>query len=340
MRLRNFDAQKHAAAGWRRLDPARLARLGVAPDLFDIGPMGGAPEPPCNGSAVGGRAAEVDIVSLRDARALRRQQQQGRPFLVERAFDPERLLGRNGTARATFVQRFGALRVSAGELPYASTYGVPEEALNVSDFVSRYMGLSSTTGEFGVGADGAPYASSSWPFERGPGSELNRPPYVFDSEVIDRERRGAARGRDRDRGSGTAASESLFTPLFSWLPDSLGHFGHGARRSRLRQLALGGPLSGAMPHFHPAAVNVLLFGAKLWVVWMPDDASFGAGHAADYFERAHKPRVANACRGGADAARAPAFVSFVQEPGDLVFVPAFWGHATVNLADSFAVAIE
>jgi hypothetical protein len=40
-----------------------------------------------------------------------------------------------------------------------------------------------------VGADGAPYASSSWPFERGPGSELNRPPYVFDSEVIDRERR-------------------------------------------------------------------------------------------------------------------------------------------------------
>jgi hypothetical protein len=120
----------------------------------------------------------------------------------------------------------------------------------------------------------------------------------------------------------------------------LGHFGHGVRRSRLRQLALGGPLSGAMPHFHPAAVNVLLFGAKLWVVFLPDDASFGAGHAADYFERAHKPRVANACRGGADAARAPAFVSFVQEPGDLVFVPAFWGHATVNLADSFAVAIE
>jgi hypothetical protein len=49
-------------------------------------------------------------------RALRRLQQAGRPFLVEQAFAPERLLGRNGTARATFVRRFGAMRVSAGEL--------------------------------------------------------------------------------------------------------------------------------------------------------------------------------------------------------------------------------
>ena len=95
-----------------------------------------------------------------------------------------------------------------------------------------------------------------------------------------------------------------------------------------------------MPHFHPAAINVLLFGAKLWTLFLPDNASFGAGHAADFFERAHRPRVANACRNGTGAERAPAFVSFVQEPGDLVYVPAFWGHATVNLADTFAVAIE
>ena len=85
-----------------------------------------------------------------------------------------------------------------------------------------------------------------------------------------------------------------------------------------------------MPHFHPAAVNVLIFGLKLWVLLLPADAAFSNAHAAAFFEHGHAPR----------AASGPPFISFLQEPGDVVFVPAHWGHATLSLADSFALALE
>lgn len=40
-----------------------------------------------------------------------------------------------------------------------------------------------------------------------------------------------------------------------------------------------------------------------------------------------------------DELRVPHY-AFIQEPGDLVYIPPLWGHAILNLADSFAIAIE
>jgi hypothetical protein len=87
-----------------------------------------------------------------------------------------------------------------------------------------------------------------------------------------------------------------------------------------------------MPHFHPDAANVLVFGLKLWLVWAPQDAAFSGSHARDFFREWLRSE-------GPAAGETPT-IAFLQEPGDLVFVPAHFGHAILNLADSLALAVE
>lgn len=155
----------------------------------------------------------------------------------------------------------------------------------------------------------------------GPGSDLPRPPYIFDGKVLG------------DSSSAAARAFSNFS-----LPRVF-------KKDRAhQQLALGPPLSGAMPHFHGAAVNVLLVGVKLWVLVPPYNAAFVDAHAAAWFRDLYLPAHTRDVNGRAPSVGQGSVGSwhyiFTQAPGDLVWVPPYWGHAVLNLADTLAIALE
>jgi len=98
-----------------------------------------------------------------------------------------------------------------------------------------------------------------------------------------------------------------------------------------------------MPHFHGAAVNVLLVGVKLWVLVAPPSAAFVDAHAASWVRDYYLPAHASSSR--PPLVQAPGAVGavhfiLVQGPGDLVYVRNHWGYAVLNLGDTFAVAYE
>jgi hypothetical protein len=74
----------------------------------------------------------------------------------------------------------------------------------------------------------------------------------------------------------------------------------------------------------------LLSGLKLWVLFPPNEATFSTMQGKTWFETEYFANTTNL----------PYHYRFVQEPGDIVFVPDQWGHAVLNLADSVAMAFE
>ena len=98
-------------------------------------------------------------------------------------------------------------------------------------------------------------------------------------------------------------------------------------------------ISGAPPHFHGDAFNALAYGLKRWFLWPPEKSFYSSKSINDY-------RVK---RGSKNHNRKNEFVwpkahgrplECMQEPGDVLFVPQMWGHATYNVKASVGVAIE
>jgi len=93
--------------------------------------------------------------------------------------------------------------------------------------------------------------------------------------------------------------------------------------------SLGGEGAGLPYHSHGAAWLAVVFGAKRWAVWPPNDFPqdvhnmSGLQNSSTYFRLHHKPR-----RG---------MLECVQRPGEAVYMPAFWTHATMNLGEVVAV---
>jgi ankyrin repeat protein len=317
LRIRHFDADALVAQGWRCASAAQLRDVGLPADFFNRSRSAPATPEDWPDGRLARRVAGVEIASMADARQIRRFQSQSRPFLVERAFDPASLVSvkPGETQRGAFVAQFGGLAVMSATIPYASTYGeASEQAQNISQFVKQFMGRSRQAANASVQAKEGAVLPGQAEGGDGPGMDLERPPYVFDGGVLRRKE-----------------SMPLFAPFFRWLHKGPGSK-LGKRAAKLLQLALGPPLSGAMPHFHPDAANVLVFGLKLWLVWAPQDAAFSGSHARDFFREWLRSE-------GPAAGETPT-IAFLQEPGDLVFVPAHFGHAILNLADSLALAVE
>ena len=81
-------------------------------------------------------------------------------------------------------------------------------------------------------------------------------------------------------------------------------------------------------HQHHDAYNALVFGRKRWFL-LPPDAIYGTYTASvlGWLER--------------DRAGLPvAPLECIQQAGEVLFVPAGWHHATLNLADSVGLAVE
>eukprot|EP01065_Artemidia_motanka_P030345 TRINITY_DN36361_c0_g1_i1.p1 TRINITY_DN36361_c0_g1~~TRINITY_DN36361_c0_g1_i1.p1 ORF type:complete len:642 (+),score=133.99 TRINITY_DN36361_c0_g1_i1:47-1927(+) len=112
-------------------------------------------------------------------------------------------------------------------------------------------------------------------------------------------------------------AESVWSP---WL--------RSAAAGRSADFFSGGAWSGAQLHAHEAAINVLSAGVKLWFLYPPTASRHGAANTTHGVAAAVWADLLRHDTGGS----AP--IVLVQLAGEIVFVPAGWGHAIVNLADS------
>eukprot|EP00698_Gefionella_okellyi_P005543 TRINITY_DN15051_c0_g1_i1.p1 TRINITY_DN15051_c0_g1~~TRINITY_DN15051_c0_g1_i1.p1 ORF type:complete len:602 (+),score=92.85 TRINITY_DN15051_c0_g1_i1:3-1808(+) len=95
----------------------------------------------------------------------------------------------------------------------------------------------------------------------------------------------------------------------------------------LTQFMLGPEGSGAPPHFHGNAVNLLVFGSKLWTLQPPAEGAFFSSKPVRQWFRDSAGSVGRV-------------FTCVQSAGDVLYVPRHWGHAVLNTMDSAAVAYE
>jgi hypothetical protein len=353
--LRSFDHAAHEAAGWRVAQPAALLAAGLPIELLQQDFFKSAASV-CAHSAAGIPLPSVSELDLNDT--MRMWEGFGSldaPFLVRslnrggavRALaQPETQMGVTESetvpvtrtaqrvadiwSRSWLSAALSNVTVSVGAVPYPSLYGALQDAWDLGRFVNTWMGTAGAPWNISCEAS---TSSGSLPCHNG----VIVPPYVFDPHVLE----------TYSAGSGRRKESALAQLLEDFTPPLLQSTADG-RRPHLSQLAVGPPLSGSMLHYHDAAVNTNVVGLKLWILIPPGDAHF----------RVQPPAVAWFSEVYAGCVpRDPLFDSglrplplqqpllrsqphyvALQEPGDVVVVPAHWGHAVLNLADSVAKA--
>ena len=91
---------------------------------------------------------------------------------------------------------------------------------------------------------------------------------------------------------------------------------------------IGPPGSHVYFHVHSAAANALVFGKKLWLLlppfihWGPAVGEMDEWLDLPSSELPARPLVA------------------IQGPGDVLFIPEGWSHATINLETSIGIAVQ
>ena len=90
--------------------------------------------------------------------------------------------------------------------------------------------------------------------------------------------------------------------------------------------------SGAPTHFHGDAWNAVAHGRKLWLLSPPAHARYSATPILPYLEARAEWVLEN------KNTEHP--YHCVQEAGDVLYVPADWGHAVLNLRPTIGVAVE
>ena len=99
----------------------------------------------------------------------------------------------------------------------------------------------------------------------------------------------------------------------------------------VEEFYLGPSGTGANFHVHTSAMNVLVAGAKLWALAPPGRAFVTSMPLARYLRTRNRRR----------RAEDDGLLFCVQQPGDAVFVPSQWAHATTNLGElNVGIAVE
>ena len=92
------------------------------------------------------------------------------------------------------------------------------------------------------------------------------------------------------------------------------------------QFILGGNNTGSPFHWHTPAFNRLYVGYKQWWIYPPNQSIYTSIHPFTFIFDQKKVKY-------------PVFW-FIQKPGDIVFAPNEWSHATININDTLALAGE
>ena len=139
---------------------------------------------------------------------------------------------------------------------------------------------------------------------------------------IEIDREAAARAGGAKSDNGTKLLDEWTRPAF--IGDATD--ARGLLRTVSIQFYVGGTGAGAQPHWHGPAWNWLLRGRKRWMLWPPEQATYAQRH------------VTLAVEPATHAAGAPLVCE--QLAGDVLVLPALWGHATLNKAPSIGFATE
>ena len=99
------------------------------------------------------------------------------------------------------------------------------------------------------------------------------------------------------------------------------------------QLAMGPVNSGSPPHWHQPAFNGLYQGRKMWWMFSPKSGMYSSMNIVNWIDNEYKKKMI-------DGGESHRHYCFIQDEGDVVFVPQDWSHAVSNLQPSLAVAIE
>jgi hypothetical protein len=106
------------------------------------------------------------------------------------------------------------------------------------------------------------------------------------------------------------------------------------------QFFVGEAATGAPVHWHNSAVNFLWYGRKRWVLFDPEQAFYSVKSSLTFFQndlpdiRSKERKVFTA----AEFELTP--LEFVQEAGDIMLLPDYWGHGTLNLETTVGIAFE
>ena len=95
------------------------------------------------------------------------------------------------------------------------------------------------------------------------------------------------------------------------------------------QFMIAPKLSGASPHFHNSAVNVLFTGQKVWYLF-PPSSNFFTTMPVNQWVRQFEARPPG---------EQQPHIKCVQNPGDIIYVPDMWGHAVLSTNDETAIGI-
>ena len=102
------------------------------------------------------------------------------------------------------------------------------------------------------------------------------------------------------------------------------------------QFALGPAGSGAVMHFHQPAINFLAFGRKRWSLLRPKDALYSDIPARTWV---HQYVDGHQADGRNDRLREQ-HLQCTQNAGDVLILPLYWGHSTLNVEASIGFAFE
>ena len=92
-----------------------------------------------------------------------------------------------------------------------------------------------------------------------------------------------------------------------------------------------GPHGSGNPfHYHQQTWNALVAGRKKWQLVPPNASFYSELHPKEWLRRTGGD--------GAGETRGGAALECEQRAGDVLFVPALWGHLTLNLGESVGVA--
>jgi hypothetical protein len=89
--------------------------------------------------------------------------------------------------------------------------------------------------------------------------------------------------------------------------------------------------TGASPHFHNSALNVLYSGEKMWALFPPSHSFYETTPVRDWFER---ERATRESQSGSSSKKYRRYMECVQRPGEIIYVPDGWGHAVISLVDT------
>lgn len=223
---------------------------------------------------------------------------------------------------SSFVQAWGHRPVSVGSVPYARVFNLTDSVITLQD----YSGAAKFDDEQMGSSDGENVREDTT-FTKNAEAGAMRPDYVFqvDSEAC-------VEGRDLLGRVVSAALPSQGDRPLICPPAS------GARGLESVHYYLGRRGTGAPHHMHSDAINLVVTGKKKWWVLTPRNSIWSRRHIMDYLKHGPKgPWVAD----GRDSEKAypedleddSSPMECVQGAGDLVYVPADWGHAALNMED-------